>query len=140
MLSIHTLAGASYQLLDDLGKGQGITSTLRSKDIIRPERMKEWLSALSRTQNFIKHADRDANQTHEYVEEGTIFLLFETVEIAGRLLGIQTREMIAFAFWFLFSFSNLVQPTYLEAIKTVANENVVDPSDRDLWHQWLSNP
>ena len=91
-------------------------------------------------QHFLKHADRDPDQTHEYVEQTTIFLLFETVEIAGRLLRMQTREMLAFEFWFLFDFPHLVQPAYLEEIKKAAEDNVVDPSDRDLWHRWLNKP
>src|SRR2546422_6130134 len=65
MLSVHTLAGAAFQLLADLGKVSGIVSRYRSEVLIRPERMKEWVQALNSTQNFLKHADRDADSKSE---------------------------------------------------------------------------
>ena len=61
MLAVHTLTGAAFQLFADLGKISDIVSRFRSEELIRPERMNEWVQALNNTQNFLKHADRDAS-------------------------------------------------------------------------------
>ena len=96
MLSVHTLAGASFQLLADLGKLQNVFSPIRHSGRIRPEAEKEWLSALNRTQNYLKHADKDAEATHDYSEDATRMLVFEVV-IMAQLLGVpRSRELLAY--------------------------------------------
>src|SRR2546427_455704 len=84
MLSVHTLTGAAFQLLADLGRVSGVVSRYRSDELIRPERMREWILALNSTQNFLKHADKDTNDALQYVEEGTILFLYEATELAAR--------------------------------------------------------
>jgi hypothetical protein len=140
MLSVHTLAGAAFQLLADLGKLAGVVSPIRESDRIRPEGKKEWHTALAAPQNFLKHADRDPEHEHEYVEEGTIFLLFETMDLAGRVLKFTGREKLAFETWFVFSFPHLVKPDYLATVTKLADQSGVDPTNRDLWYRWLSEP
>ena len=136
LLSVHTLTGAAFQLLADLGKASGIVSRFRSEELIRPERMKEWMQALNSTQNFLKHATRDEDGTLKYVEEGTVLFLYEAVELAGRLIAEGSREWLAFRVWFVFSFPELIEPRILEALRA-ANTVRIDQTDRALWAQWL---
>jgi hypothetical protein len=96
MLSVHTLAAASHRLLIDLGKSKGVESLARSSVKIRPEYHKEWLSALARTQNFLKHAERDQDKTYKYVEDETAFLLIDALDLASRLLKLESAEKQAF--------------------------------------------
>jgi len=137
MLAVHTLAGSSFQLLADLGKRDGVVSRLRHSDRIRPENMTEWVNALNATQNFLKHADRDPDEEHEYVEESTLFLLFECVDLAIHLLKWDARERLAFEMWFAFSFSHLVQPDFMQSLKARANRAGADPTNKSLWLQWI---
>src|SRR2546428_411992 len=115
MLSVHTLTRAAFQLLADLGKVSGVVSRYRSDELIRPERMREWIEALNSTQNFLKHADKDANDALQYVEEGTILFLYEATELAARVGLAESRETLAFRLWFVFSFPELIDPTLLAA-------------------------
>jgi hypothetical protein len=138
MLAVHTLTGASFQLFADLAKISGIVSRFRSEELIRPERMTEWIQALNSTQNFLKHADRDPDETLSYVEEGTLLFLYEAVELAGRVLPQDTRERLAFRIWFVFSFPDLIEPDRLESLRA-ANTVGLDQTDRALWAQWLGD-
>ncbi|MGH7713760.1 MAG: hypothetical protein ACREOG_20925, partial [Gemmatimonadaceae bacterium] len=110
MLAVHTLAAASFQLFADLAKTSGIVSRFRSEELIRPERMQDWIQALRSTQNFLKHADRDPDVTLSCVEEGVILFLYEVVELAGRVFPKDSRERLAFRIWFVFSFPELIEP------------------------------
>lgn len=136
MLAVHTLTGAAFQLLTDLGKAAGIGSRFRSGELIRPDRMQEWVQALNSTQNFLKHADRDLDGTLRYVEEGTILFLYEAVELAGRIVPEDSRERLAFRLWFVLSFPEMIEPSVLEALRA-ANTVGLDQTDRALWAQWL---
>lgn len=136
MLAVHTLAGAAFQLLADLGRISGVVSRLRSEEFLNAERIPELIRALNRTQNFLKHADQDPDTALEYVQESTIFLLFEAVELAGRVVASDSRERLGFRTWFVFSYPELFQPPYVETARAAAPAGM-DLTDRDLWALWL---
>jgi hypothetical protein len=136
MLAVHTLTGAAFQLLADIGKISGVVSRFRSTELIRPDRMTEWIRALNSTQNFLKHAASDPEATHRYAEEGTILFLYEAVELAGRVISDDSRERLAFRLWFVFSFPEIIEPSVLEALRS-ANTVNLDQTDRALWARWL---
>jgi len=136
MLAVHTLTAAAFQLLTDIGRKSGAESRFRSEELVRPERMKDWVNALNSTQNFLKHADRDPDTTLRYVEEGTALFLYEAVELAERLVTGKSRERLAFHLWFAFSFPDLIESSALERLRA-ANTVGLDQTDRDLWAQWL---
>jgi hypothetical protein len=137
MLAVHTLAAASLQLLIDLGKLSGVESRYRSEELIRPGKRKECIAILNSTQNFLKHADRDSAQTYRYVEEGTILLLWEVVELATQLGLGNRREHLAFQMWFAAAFPELINPPVLAALQA-ANSYGLDQRDRYLWARWLA--
>ena len=136
MLAVHTLTGTTFQLFADLGKTSGLVSRFRSDELIRPDRMRDWVNALNSTQNFLKHADRDADQKHSYVEEGTILFLYEAVELAQRVSPTTGGERLAFQLWFVFSYPEMIDPA-LFAQLAAANTTGIDQTDRDLWAQLL---
>lgn len=136
MLSVHTLTGAAFQLLVDLGKDGGIVSRARSEDFIYPAAMKKWVQALNNTQNFLKHADKDPTGTLRYAEEGTVLFLYEATELAVRMGIAGRRETLAFRVWFALAFPELIQPAVLAALRA-ANTSGLDQTDRRLWAQWL---
>lgn len=136
MLAIHTLTGAAFQVLADLGKAVGVVSVVRSEQMINPERLREWINALNSTQNFLKHADQDRDSTHRYVEEGTILFIFEAVELARRLGEEVERERLAFSVWFAMSFPDIMDPAVLGSLQK-ANTVGLDQTDKALWAAWL---
>lgn len=79
-VSIHTLTAAAHGILHDLGpefepaKGFYL---MQAAPFIKPERLKEWVQALRRPQNFFKHADKDPDATVELGEFHTEHLLLE---------------------------------------------------------------
>jgi hypothetical protein len=136
MLAIHTITAAAFQLFEDLGKPSGISSVVRSEATINPARLKEWVAALNSTQNFLKHADRDQDATLRYVEAGTVFFLFEAVELARRVGEKVERERLAFTMWFISTFPTVIDPAALAALRA-ANAYGLDQTDKALWAAWL---
>jgi hypothetical protein len=130
MLGVHTLAAAAMGLLSDLGKLKGVASPFRDSQ--------EWLAALKKTQNFLKHADQDPTSVHLYNEKETVFLLFESVGLAGALVNETSRDRHAFFTWFVMSFPDLLEPQYAEVLRAGADRHGVDPTNRDLWYRWLT--
>ena len=67
-VSIHALAGAAYQLLDDLiakrGGPDGIKDLLLT--MAKPESVDVVRQKLNEAQNFFKHADRDHDGVLEF--------------------------------------------------------------------------
>lgn len=138
-LAVHTLTGAAFQLLADLGKVRGVASPFRSEQYIRPDRVQELNRALNGIQNFLKHADRDPSETLDYADESTVLYLFETVELAYLVLESPAREMLAYRLWFVFSHPDLVNPVMLAGLQA-ANTVGLDQTDKRLWAEWLALP
>ena len=138
MLAVHTLAAAATEVLSDLGKIRGVISPLRDPERIRPERQKEWLAALRKTQNFLKHADTDPDRSHTYNEEETVFLLFEAVGLAGALVNETGRERHAFFVWFVMSYVDLFEAKYTKILLGGAERHGVDATNRDQWDKYLN--
>ena len=136
MLAVHTLTGAAFQLFADLGRVRGIVSRYRSEELIRPERMAEWISALNETQNFLKHADKDPGGVLKFVEEGTMLFLYEAVELATRVNTNTAQERTAFRLWFVASFPEMIEPGLLARLRA-ANTANIDQTDRHLWALYL---
>ncbi len=136
MLAVHTLTAAAFQLFEDLGRGAGIVSRFRSDEFLQAERIDELTRAFRRTQNFLKHADKDCDATLDYVEEGTVLFVYEAVELAGRIAVEDTPERFAFRAWFVFSFPELFDPAYIEEVRAGTPTDLT-PTDRDLWALWL---
>jgi hypothetical protein len=59
-VSIETLAGAANGVLRGMARGRNVQSYFHDSDLIKPDFRKEWISFLHESQNFFKHAERDA--------------------------------------------------------------------------------
>ncbi|MBI4118166.1 MAG: hypothetical protein HY455_01320 [Parcubacteria group bacterium] len=59
-IAIHTLAGAAFQILNDIGEKQKIKSVHgQLLDWVKPEKKDEVFKAINAAKNFFKHADKD---------------------------------------------------------------------------------
>lgn len=107
-ISIHTLAEAAAQVLHDIKAQFGAKSILRGNERIRPERKREWLAALNKSRNFFKHADKDAGDTHEFIEGFNHFSLMDAVNMYLTAKGAWTPEAIVFFHWFSITYPEVL--------------------------------
>lgn len=67
-IAVHTLGHAALRIILDLSRQRGKGEALQSfEDVVRPEKRKQIWTLLARGANFLKHADRDADETLEGV-------------------------------------------------------------------------
>ncbi len=99
-VSIHTLVGASLQILNDYidhNKLQIPLLNFRSDNsIIRKERQKEWSQKTSEAKNFFKHADRDLKNGKNSLEFETDLNDFHILAALSALQSIQNSHTIFF--------------------------------------------
>ena len=108
-VSIHTLVEAASQILYDIRPLTGAISFLRDSDWIREEHKKDWLAILFKSRNFFKHADRDADQTHEFKEVFNHFALMDAVSMYMQSKHAWTPETALFMGWLSAAHPNLVK-------------------------------
>ena len=140
MLSIHALAAGVHEVLSTLllktGRGSGF---LRDFDRIRPERLAEYKSHMTRTQNFLKHANQDPDHVLDYYKEATPFLIFDAVTMYSTLAGaLKVRAFAIFLSWFILENPSLLKEgTVLDYVKDFARNG---PFDKDHFRKMLKNP
>lgn len=101
-LAIRTLAGAAHGILADLTENQNCGSSWRTK-MIEDSGLskKDALQILNGAQNFLKHADRDADSILSFDEEENDHLLFIASLECGELDHHLSFSMQAFQIWYL---------------------------------------
>ncbi len=107
-ISIHTLAEASNQVLNDIGGKYGARSFLRDNDSIRPEKRKEWLQLIFKSRNFFKHADRDKNDIHEFKPMFNDFSLLDGINMYCTIKKKWVPEVLVFQVWFSATYPHLL--------------------------------
>jgi hypothetical protein len=107
-VSIHTLAEAAAQILYDIGDAHGVRSISRDNERIRPDKKKEWLSALHRSRNFFKHADRDKQAFHEFKDIFNDMSLLDAVNMYIAIKKQWTPESLMFYVWFGLNYPELI--------------------------------
>lgn len=101
-LAVRTLAGAAYGILADLAEGQMRGSSWRTK-MIEDSGLskKEALHVLNAAQNYLKHADYDADSLLSFDEEENDHLIFVASIECGGLGHRLSFSMQAFQGWYL---------------------------------------
>ncbi len=77
--SIQTLAAAASQVLYDVNKHRNGAPLLLDPSLIKPEYHKEYHKALKSAPNFLKHADKDPEDSITFDPNLNKILLFEAV-------------------------------------------------------------
>lgn len=93
-LAIHTLVGAAHILITDLSKAAKVESILDR--YIVPDWRWKFEKAIRAPQNFIKHADTDAEATLDFDPHNTELMLFMDIEMFKELTRSATDPMRAF--------------------------------------------
>jgi hypothetical protein len=142
LVAILTLAGAVERLLGDLLKDRGEQHPFRDSNIIRPERKKEFLRALNRPRNFVKHAETDAQETIE-IDLSVVVeaLLFECSVLHGMFVGRHLRETILFIIWYGLRYPDTIDPSeFRSVIDQLRGLAPTAEEDRTLYLELLDMP
>lgn len=97
--SIHTLASAANQVLSDLLATAGAGGVSRNPHIFVEERFREWINAVKRDENFLKHADKDPSATLELDTFGTVAMLIECSLMIERVTQRVSLDARVFLIW-----------------------------------------
>jgi hypothetical protein len=139
-VAIHTLAGAAYQILYDLSKGQGFTGFVKGNLQVREEMRPKWERILNRGQNFFKHADRDPTEKFEFEPEITRFFMFDAVLLYLQLTHRPFHEGTVYLAWFTIKYQEfLLESTFKNSISSILH-NGFDPDDFDFIRTFLYTP
>jgi len=88
IVAVHTLAAASYQVLYDIAKKQGIRDILYDSDIIKDEyRGIAKTDYINKAKNFFKHADKDLDEETEFNSSMNEWFLFSAGHLIRELFG-----------------------------------------------------
>ena len=99
MLSVQTLVAAAHGILSCLVKLKKGRSFLKDNDLIWPEYMTEWKRILNVAPNFLKHADRDPNESLQFRPEMVQFWILDCVFMEEILTVSRLHESIVFMAW-----------------------------------------
>ena len=139
-VSIETLAGAANGVLRGMAVGRNVQSYLHDSDLIKPEFRKEWFNFLHESQNFFKHADRDADALLEFNPEWVKFVLLETCHLFRNLAAHkdfkqrQLKEAILYELWFSLAYPQyLIDPTKFHNLLTRFNIRHTKATDFDVF-------
>jgi hypothetical protein len=164
-LSSYTLAIASREITDDLLAKQSdeifrrefarlgdpmkvrLSYRERLRDLIKPEYYKDSLKLFNKRQNFLKHADRDADSEMKdlSVRELAMVILFTASNFHLLTKGRLTREVGIFLCWFgaaepkLFNLSTDDLSKAILQFKQTYSGDPYDSTVFDAAHRSLNN-
>ena len=108
-VSIHTLAEAATQILNDISSDFNAIQLFRNAAYIREESKKEWFYHLNKSKNFFKHADKDKDAIHEFNDESNHFSLFDALNLHLQIKRRWMPETVAFWAWFCMEYPDLIK-------------------------------
>jgi hypothetical protein len=93
-VSVHTLATAGGEVIDQICKARGLVSIRNGLlDAVVPDRRKGVADALNKPRNFFKHSKGDPNELlHDFDDERNFFAILVASD-GLRLLGMGTQEV-----------------------------------------------
>ena len=102
-IAIHTLVGASHQILLDIAKLNGkYIGLLKDGNYIREEKRKEYFKKINGYRNFFKHGERDVEKTLKFNTELNEFWILDAIEIHKHLtIHKFIYEFLVFSHWFI---------------------------------------
>ena len=138
MLAVHTLTAAALGVLGDLARGAGMPNPFRDEEDIRPEMRAAWRGARGRTQNFLKHADKDPAGVLRYNEEETVLVMLEAVHVAQGVTDHRDTEFAAYFIWFMATYPDMVRPEIAEQLSKLPSAGQATTNRAD-YSSWLNS-
>jgi hypothetical protein len=143
-VSVHTVAAASHQILHDLGKRHGKSTALRSLREVRPEFRKKTAKAISRCENFFKHADRDPDELLNFDPEVTLYYLLDAVVTYEALTKEQVPIFGVLKSWAFIQYPEAMEEKsrnafllQIEASDAETKSKLCMMSKLEFLHSWL---
>lgn len=135
-VSIHTLAEAASQILYDISSDYGAKSIIRENKSIRPDRKKEWFTAIHSSRNFFKHAERDKYEIHEFKDEFNYMSILDAVNMYISIKTKWTPESLIFYSWFGIKYPHLMikdTETYTLTNKIISGPQTPSPKNKKFF-------
>lgn len=144
-VSIHTLVGASLQLLNDhINKGKVWDNNLLLHDetiYIKDKYRKFWHDKLNEAKNFFKHADRDLEKGITTIEFETdlnevfIFEAIRSLNVVDKTGFRQSVEIIAFWSWFCLKNKHILKQDYIDTLAKIPYAENVSGMPLNYWRE-----
>lgn len=103
-VSIHTLAAAGHNIIVDVAKQKRITVKSIADiglSLVKEEHKKQYVKKIRESENFFKHADKDADGILEFNPELTEFFLWNAVNNYRSITGEMPPIFDVFDLWFM---------------------------------------
>lgn len=108
-VSIHTLAGAAHNILNDLNKKYGGNPMIISDFLIKDEFKKKIKQQINKAKNHFKHADKDPDTTIDFAPKVNEFFLFDACEKYMELTSENVPYFIIFRGWFAYKYPDILK-------------------------------
>jgi hypothetical protein len=142
-VAIHTLAAAGGRILRDLCEQKQTPNHLALTAMIRPGKEKEFHAAMNRAANFFKHADKDADEVLDGIDEKVNDSVLMMALMQYQDLGLAlTAEMHALHHWYAAKHpdgfvNSAAPPQYLTAMATLNLPAASRPDQLQMGKQLL---
>jgi hypothetical protein len=116
---VHTLAYAAYEIIHVLSKKHDPyrDTLIFDADMIKEEYLRDWNKKIRESANFFKHADRDAEDSLEFMPSLTVLF------IMGAAFGLRlmkeasgTEEQTMF-YWLCFHHPDWIKPDFRKRLE-----------------------
>jgi hypothetical protein len=135
-VSIHTLAAAAFEILDDLDNHGADTGTIfdHAEKYIKPEHMDTFRKVLRRPQNFFKHAEQDPDDLLEFYPSAAAAIIWAASEKYYELAKDAGLELEAFRTWTVIRNPDILLEPYR---KQVESSGLSSSFTRDMRPQYF---
>ncbi|WP_298111473.1 hypothetical protein [Bradyrhizobium sp.] len=117
-VAVHTVTSAAFTVVRNLCEKRGnIDSFRRFSRWIKPGSEGKFWSAVNGQANFLKHADRDADDLFDFNEGATELLILMAAKWFIDLGNDSSPEIRAFGAWFVLMHPDMVQPAVIEEFR-----------------------
>jgi hypothetical protein len=136
-LAIHTLAGASHEILKDIGQKQNIVGFLKNISLIKSDKVTEYLKLVNYPKNFLKHANWDTEEVLKFNPALNEIWLFDSIHLYRQITGENPYEMNVFLGWFMTKHPDLFPEPLKHKLKEL--KTFEDFEDYDFFLKELNN-
>ncbi len=141
-LSVHTLAAAARNVLEDLARKRGNVTSHKDRVVQNlegnDELAKIWHKAWTNPENFLKHADKDPEGSFIFKPKTTMIILYDACYLYNELTCEKLQAAGLFLAWFAIKFdlkSKLDDPVSLQLRDLSQGITAEDPE----WKQFASS-
>ncbi len=103
-VSIHTLTAAAYNVIRDINRQRGGKPLIVKDQLpehIKPEYVKDFRNKLNEAENFLKHADRDHDNSLDFYPDQSELLMFDACLAYWKLTGEEPPLFKLYRYWYM---------------------------------------